>query len=1061
MRRAPVCVLNAWFATIAILLSGVPATAGDAVHGDRIDPSNFGPAIIETPAEAMARAAAAPSDAVTEPHSRNGRQGVWVIPGRRGTYFPHSGEKNAVNKWGDTRMGIAFPNVVDVHDAYFSGQAAPGVWTPGVRVLGYRSGREVGRTEWLGGIGAEPRRVVIDLRGVDRIVIESKPIVNGGGWYAMDDLSFTVLTDRDRRRETPADTNPGGAPRVIDFEDLPYHTMLTGSGYAGLVWETGTGDFDANEGIHAPRVPPGAQPDAPPVPPEPEGGPADDATLPLLEMSFQGVIRGDGNSFSFPPDTHGAVGPHHYVETINRVFAVFDKESGAPLLMMNLGTFLPGSNGDPRVLYDQHDDRWVVIVSDFSSRIFLAYSLTDDPLGPWFKTNILVAQDSDEGRWPDYPTLGVDANGIYTAAFMVGSGARMSVFAIDKAPLLDATPSLETVTAFRALPWEGAIQPVHTWGEPPGEYLVSRRFPDEIRVRRIDPPMTDPVLQELGFVSIPSHANAPDAPALGSVTPLDTIDPRLMMSVYRDGAIWTTHTIGVNGRAACRWYQLDPETLDLLQVGTVSDTTLHYFFPSIAVNRFGHAVMGFTGSSPFQYAAAYYTGRGVLDPPGAMAPPALLRAGSAAQNNIDGVGRNRWGDYSLTVLDPIEQHRIWTIQEYAHATNIWGTWIGLLSTGDCNSNGVLDACDLSCQSPGADCDPANCGRIGDCNDNGFPDDCDIATLISFDFNNDGLPDECPVPGDFDGDRDVDLTDYAGFVACVEAGAGGGNMPDGCDAVDFDGDADLDLIDFGSLQRAFTGDCGVIITGQPVDTAACPLGSASFSVTAAADALTYRWTHDGVEIPGANGPTLVIDPVTAEQAGVYTAYAVSQCSVASSADVTLELLAPPVITAAPQDDSTCLGAQGVFSVTAAGAEPFTYQWQFNGQDIAGANDAVLVIEPVTPQDIGGYRCVVTDDCGQSTTSPSATLSLQPLVEIIEQPVGGTYCVGDPVFLFINATGFPDYQWFKDGVPIDGATAPFLAFVTISAEDSGVYHATAGNDCFSESSDPAMIDVLDCP
>jgi len=58
------------------------------------------------------------------------------------------------------------------------------------------------------------------------------------------------------------------------------------------------------------------------------------------------------------------------------------------------------------------------------------------------------------------------------------------------------------------------------------------------------------------------------------------------------------------------------------------------------------------------------------------------------------------------------------------------------------------------------------------------------------------------PGDFDGDGDVDLDDYAQFAACV-AGPGGAPPPE-CEAVDLDGDGDIDLQDFCRWQPLFTG-----------------------------------------------------------------------------------------------------------------------------------------------------------------------------------------------------------------------------------------------------------------
>jgi hypothetical protein len=59
-----------------------------------------------------------------------------------------------------------------------------------------------------------------------------------------------------------------------------------------------------------------------------------------------------------------------------------------------------------------------------------------------------------------------------------------------------------------------------------------------------------------------------------------------------------------------------------------------------------------------------------------------------------------------------------------------------------------------------------------------------------------------VPGDCDGDNDVDLLDWAEFQLCY-TGPDGPVEP-GCECGDFDGDDDIDLVDFGNFQLAFTG-----------------------------------------------------------------------------------------------------------------------------------------------------------------------------------------------------------------------------------------------------------------
>ncbi|MEW6249434.1 MAG: hypothetical protein AB1716_02225, partial [Planctomycetota bacterium] len=412
------------------------APAGDLIHGERLDPQTYGPSWIETLSDAVQRDTELIGPLPLDPRERNGQPGVWMVPGLNAMSQPHSGTRHAVNKWGDTRMGIGFPAVVEVRGAWIAGQAGPGVWPPAVQAIGYRSGEVVAATEWFRALGPAPQWFGMDLRGVDRIEIVAEPRLHGAAWYALDDLTFTL--------------DPDGAAHVVvvDFEDVPYDTKLTGSTYANLTWEEGAGAFAEDEAVPPPQAPP-----------QLETGVVDtnrasdmSATAPSLLHRFRGVIRGDAGSNSYPPDTDGAIGPRHFVETVNRNFAIYDKATGAQLSNILLGAFLPGSNGDPRVLFDQYSARWFVIVTDFSAtkRIFLAVSRTDDPTGSWFKTSFYTNQGADAGRWPDYPTLGVDANGVYTAAYMVGGvSATMTIFAIDKAPLVAVPPSLGTITAFR------------------------------------------------------------------------------------------------------------------------------------------------------------------------------------------------------------------------------------------------------------------------------------------------------------------------------------------------------------------------------------------------------------------------------------------------------------------------------------------------------------------------------------------------------------------------------------------------------------------------------------
>jgi len=221
-------------------------TAPRPIPGEILPPESHGPSFIESMAEVMERQRALPEVPFFIHKERNGAHGTWEVPSRSGTFSPHSGEHYATNKWGDTSMGISFGAEVALEGAWIAAQGLEGAWSTGVRVVGFRDGVEVGRTAWFETIDREPRWFAVGLRGIDRAVFESRAVVDGAGFYGLDDLTFV-------RKEAGED-----ARVVLDFDDLPWRASLTGSGYGGLTWETGTGDFaqEVRE-VHEPKTPPG------------------------------------------------------------------------------------------------------------------------------------------------------------------------------------------------------------------------------------------------------------------------------------------------------------------------------------------------------------------------------------------------------------------------------------------------------------------------------------------------------------------------------------------------------------------------------------------------------------------------------------------------------------------------------------------------------------------------------------------------------------------------------------------------------------------------------------
>ncbi|MEM6673968.1 MAG: hypothetical protein AAF726_14075 [Planctomycetota bacterium] len=646
------------------------------IFGERVPVEFIGPGRIETMDVVLKREAEARLSTENS-RARNGRPGEWQTPNPRIKFHPHSGEKCLVNRWGDLSMGIGFGEVVDVDEVWIAAQGGDGIWAESVRFVGFRDGEQVDATEWFADIDREPSLMTIGLDDVDRVVVEAKSSVTGAGFYALDDLAFTART---------------GEQTVVDFEDAPWDSLLTGTSYAGLTWEVGANVFDEPR----PRIVPAPQTDGdadgPFVADEFTTGQTSQSsiaggagTLPTQLREFRGPRLGDTGANSVPPDTCGAAGRDFFVAAVNSNLSVYDKVTNNRVLNVSLQSFWGASVGDPRVAYDFANDRWVVIATPFNNQIFLAYSLTNDPTGAWFKTSFNAAQGSDSGRWVDYPTLGVDSRGIFIAAFMVGSPARMTIFAIDKAPLLNSPASIGTITAFRNLNFDGAIQHAVQYTDPGVSYLVSTRVSGTLRLRTISPPMTNPTLMTQIINGAGSYTNPPDAPALGSTVNVDTADTRLMNAVYIDGSIWTAHCVRSQGRAAAKWYEIDPVTRNVTQNGIVNDPSLHFYYPSIAADADGSVVMGFSGSDATIFPSAYFTGRISSDAPGQMGPPVLFSAGAGPYTITDGFGRNRWGDYSVTSLDPVDG-TFWTIQERTRTgTNRWTTRICQVEHNACGS----------------------------------------------------------------------------------------------------------------------------------------------------------------------------------------------------------------------------------------------------------------------------------------------------------------------------------------------------------------------------------------
>jgi hypothetical protein len=75
---------------------------------------------------------------------------------------------------------------------------------------------------------------------------------------------------------------------------------------------------------------------------------------------------------------------------------------------------------------------------------------------------------------------------------------------------------------------------------------------------------------------------------------------------------------------------------------------------------------------------------------------------------------------------------------------------------------------------------------------------------------------------------------------------------------------------------------------------------------------------------------------------------------------------PAITAQPQNQTVALGGNATFSVTASGTSPMSYQWRFNGANIAAATTSSYSKFSAQSADAGNYSVVVSNAYGAATT-----------------------------------------------------------------------------------------------
>ena len=417
-------------------------------------------------------------------------------------------------------------------------------------------------------------------------------------------------------------------------------------------------------------------------------------TSPAPDTGFLGLYD-SGNSI--PPDVNGAPGPQHLMVTLNTQVRIQSRQ-GADLGTVYLETFwqsLPGSGTfDPKILYDHVEGRWIFVTcagsSPGNSRIYMGVSASSDPASGWFLYSYLA--DPQNIVWFDYPSMGFNGRWIVVSGNMFGNDFYSTVYVFDKQAMY-AGQQQPGFTRF-ATNAGFTLVPAITFDQDEQDiYLISSANGNQggmgyISLFKVSGPTDAPQFEVLGNIGTPNPwagyagVNGDFLPQLGSNALINAVDHRMQNVVLRNGKLWAVHHVFLPAnnpqRTAIQWWNLSTQG-QIIQRGRIDDPSglMHYAFPTVAVNQFEDMMIGHNIFSSMQYASAGFSFKAHFDPPNITRLPFQYKDGLASYNKTFGSGRNRWGDYSATMLDPLNGVDFWVLQEYAELPmggDRWSTW---------------------------------------------------------------------------------------------------------------------------------------------------------------------------------------------------------------------------------------------------------------------------------------------------------------------------------------------------------------------------------------------------
>ena len=401
-----------------------------------------------------------------------------------------------------------------------------------------------------------------------------------------------------------------------------------------------------------------------------------------------------------PPDTHGAVDSQYCVTAINTAIHI-QTRSGVNISIISLDGFwasvLPAGAGtfDPRVHYDPYNKRWIMVTDAVKattvgttttyslSTILIAVSATNDPTGTWH----MYAVSVDPSAWMDFPNVGYNNRWITVTGnmFQGASGARAYIFNYASIMSGSGAPFTRVI-----LSSSFSICPALTYDPvEPNLFAIetSSGSSGTIRLWKISGATGTPTMSSVGYPATTTHwrgsgSSTDVGTQVGSTYKVNIGDDRITNVIFRNHKLWCSHTAflpssGTTTHSGIMWWQIDT-LANPIQNGLANNplNTSFYAYSTIAVNANDDALVGFANMSGSIHPSCGYALHMNTDPVDSIRPVYTYRHGQAVYYETFGGGRNRWGDYSGTCIDPRNDTDFWTIQESSivGTSPNWDTW---------------------------------------------------------------------------------------------------------------------------------------------------------------------------------------------------------------------------------------------------------------------------------------------------------------------------------------------------------------------------------------------------